>query len=107
MTDHFREAVSHAWMYVREVVEDALVAVREAVEDYGEDKDEALHSHADGCEATIYTGRAWAYCLGTDNDRAYLDETGEEPPCIEVRAMSALMADVREHPDWDGIGGVA
>ena len=105
ITDHYAAAVSHAGSYVHEEIAAALDAVREALRDDPDaDKDDALWEYADGCQTVIYTGRAWVYCLGSGNDDAYTAELGEEPGTIEARAMYALMADVREHPDWAEIG---
>lgn len=103
--DHYAAAMDHAGRYVWEEVRDALDAVRELLADGSyTDKEEALQSYADECRTVIYTGRAWVYCLWSGNDGAYREEMGEEPGSMEVRAMYALMADVREHPDWDDIG---
>ena len=103
--DHYREAYAHAEQYVREEIADALDAVREALAyDPGTDPDEALWEYADSCQTVNYTARAALYCLGSPNDGAYLDEMGEQLPTVEQRAMYALVADVREHPDWDEIG---
>lgn len=101
--DWVAEAFHAAEGYVREVVDGVLEAVREAVRDYGQDSDEALQEIVDGYETVIYTGKARVYLLGSDHDEAYEEEMGEPPSSVEVQAAFAIMADVRDRKEWDGL----
>lgn len=102
MTDTYSDAYHAACRYQQEVIESALEHVREMVAE-GQDKNEALEGYATGCETVIYTGRAWCYCFASSNDEAYEEEMGEVAPSIESRAAWAIVADVREHYQWDDI----
>lgn len=62
-----------------------------------EDRDTWLHETIDGHEFVIYTAKAQAVALCSDNADAEEDETGEKSTDDSRRAYFAMRADVREH----------
>jgi len=102
MSDSYDECYRAACRHVAECRESVLESVRDDLATFG-DVDELrqrMMEECDGAATVIYTGQAWAYCLGSQNDDAYSAEMGEEPKSVEVRACWALMADVEEDSDW-------
>ena len=61
-----------------------------------EDRDTWLHETIDGHEFVIYTAKAQAVALASDNADAEEDETGEKSTDDSRRAYYAMRADVRE-----------
>lgn len=68
--------------------------------------DENVHETLDGHEFVIYTGQAWAVCFASDNEDAYEDDFGGQPPNIEVQALRAMYRDLMEHLHSNGINEV-
>lgn len=62
-----------------------------------EDRDTWLHETIDGHEFVIYTAKACAVALCSDNADAEEEETGEKSTDDSRRAYFAMRADVREH----------
>lgn len=104
MANSYQDAINAAGKYQWETVSGTLSDLRDALASGEvttvEGLDERLAETCNDCETVIYTERAWVYCLGTRNDDAYLDQTGEEPDTIEIRASYALRRDVEEHRDY-------
>lgn len=70
---------------------------------------ERLHETCDSSQIVIYTYRAQAAVLASDNDGAYIDEYGTEgliqDGCLkwECLAYAALHRDIIEHMDGEGL----
>jgi hypothetical protein len=62
-----------------------------------EDRDTWLHETIDGHEFVIYTAKAQAVILASNNPDAEEEETGEASTDDSRRAYFAMRADVREH----------
>jgi len=78
-------------------------AVREypfpADDENEEDRDTWLHETIDGHEYVIYTAKAQAVALASDNADACEEEMGQKPENDGIRAYFAMLADVREQID--------
>jgi allantoicase len=104
-TDNYDDAYSAARRYCREVQDSLRSSIRDDLADFADvdAMNDRLHEEADNHQAVIYTGRDSCYCFGSSNEDAYQEETGEPAPSVEVRAMFAIMADVRECSEWESM----
>lgn len=113
-SDEARITLEHAlrvlqkdyWDDVRGIIEDCKDAIESGEIKTDEDLDRYLWETVDGCGRVIYTGEAMLGLRFSENDGAYLEEYGtdgavENGQLNWSRLMfAALMADVREHPDF-------
>ena len=90
-----------AWYHgrVRDIAADVLDGILRGDVADDEALQERLDSEADGTDIVIYTYKAKAALLASENEDAYADEMGEPAPSPEVAAYFALRADVRESLD--------
>lgn len=92
--------LARKWYYteIRSLADDAIArALKEAHADedtrrtwLARDVEETTDDHA----FIIYTAQAGMVCAASDNDGAYEDDIGENPPTIEAQACMAMRADV-------------
>lgn len=85
-----------AWYYsrVRDMAEGILSDMLDGTET--RDLSEVLHETIDGTDLVIYTYKAKAVLLASDNEDAYEDQMGEPAPSVEAAAFMAIEADVTE-----------
>ena len=100
-----------AWYYgnVRGIAGDVLEEILSGRLTDDEELDRYIHETVDGTDIVIYTSKAQAALLASDNGDAHEEETGEPAPSPEAAAYFALRADVLDqlrgmvdYPDSDG-----